>query len=48
MKETVGRLRKKGYDMVGTTTHFDDTTELAHKYLIIGTGSVTNCQYKHM
>ena len=32
----------------GTTTHFDDTTELAHKYLIIGTGSVTNCQYQHM
>ena len=29
----------------GTTTHFDDTTELAHKYLIIGTGSVTNYQY---
>ena len=32
----------------GTKTHFDDTTELAHKYLIIGTGSVTNCQYQHM
>ena len=31
-----------------TKTHFDDTTELAHKYLIIGTGSVTNCQYQHM
>ena len=44
----VKKRKQISYGNSGTTTHFDDTTELAHKYLIIGTGSVTNCQYEHM
>ena len=45
---SVKKLKHIAGGVSGTTTHFDDTTELAHKYLIIGTGSVTNCQYEHM
>ena len=45
---SVKKRKQISYGNSVTTAHFDDTTELAHKYLIIGTGSVTNCQYWHM